>query len=178
MTADQLERLVARADIHDLLMRYCRGVDRLDEELLRSCYHPDSTDDHGHWKGNGHDFASFIVGSLRARAHHTTHAVANVLIELDPDDPDSADAESYAMASLRRTDDHGDEWLDQFSGRYVDRVTRRHGVWRIARRVVVHDWSVSTRLDPAGSFPLAMEGFTQGCRDRSDLVYRRAEARP
>ena len=75
-------RLLALADkdeIRDVLMRYGRGVDRLDEELLRSCYHPDSHDDHGHWKGNGHDFAAFIVSSLPERTHHSTHAVANIL---------------------------------------------------------------------------------------------------
>jgi hypothetical protein len=72
----------------------------------------------------------------------------------------------------RRTDAEGAEWLDLFSGRYVDRFERRDGHWRIADRVVVHDWSTSTRLDAAGSFHLPMEGFTQGCRGRSDLVYR------
>lgn len=168
-----VEHLQARSEIHDLLMRYCRAVDRLDEELLRSCYHADAVDDHGHWKGSGHDFATFIVGSLAARAHRTTHAVANVLIELDDAEGDRAHVESYALASLRRTDDSGDEWLDQFYGRYLDVVTRRDGVWRIASRVVVHDWSISTRLDPGSSFPLAMDGFLQGRRDRTDPVYGR-----
>lgn len=166
-------RLIALADkeeIRDVLMRYGRGIDRLDEELLRSCYHPDSHDDHGHWKGNGHDFAAFIVSSLPERTHHSTHAVANILIELDGENPDMAQSESYSLAYLRRTDEHGDEWLDFFSGRYVDRFERRDGVWRIADRVVVHDWSVSNRLD-ASAFPLPMDAFVQGVRGRSDLVY-------
>ncbi len=63
-----------KEEIRDVLMRYGRGVDRLDEDLIRSCYHDDSFDDHGHWKGNGQDFAAFIVESLRERSHHTTHA--------------------------------------------------------------------------------------------------------
>jgi hypothetical protein len=166
-------RLLALADkdeIRDVLMRYGRGVDRLDEELLRSCYHPDSHDDHGHWKGKGHDFAAFIVSSLPERTHHSTHAVANILIELDDEDPDVAQSESYSLAYLRRTDKHGAEWLDFFSGRYVDRFERRDDVWRIANRVVVHDWSVSNRLD-AGAFPLPMDAFVQGVRGRSDLIY-------
>ena len=172
-----MSNLADKDAIRDVLMRYCRGVDRLDAELLRDCYHADSTDDHGHWKGNGHDFSEFIVASLAARAHHTTHSVANVLIEFDEDDGrdggdgDVAHVESYAMAFLRRTE-AGAEWLDQFAGRYLDRFERRAGTWRIARRVVVHDWSVTTKLDPSTSFPLPMEGFTQGRRDRSDLVYK------
>jgi hypothetical protein len=169
-TKDQVQQLVHKDEIRDGLMRYGRGVDRLDEELLRSCYHDDSYDDHGHWKGNGHDFAAFIVTSLPERTHHSTHAVANVLIELDAENADVARSESYSLAYLRRTDESGAEWLDVFSGRYVDRFERRNGVWRIAHRVVVHDWSVSTRLDDAG-FPLAMDSFVQGSRDRSDLIY-------
>jgi hypothetical protein len=171
MSVDSVMRALADKDeIRDVLMRYSRGVDRLDVALLTSCYHEDSWDDHGHFKGTGHEFASFIVESLKGRTHHTTHSVANVLIEINDDDPDGARAESYAIAYLRRRADD-DEWLDIFAGRYVDRFARRHGVWRIARRVVVHDWSTSTRLDAASSFPLPMEGFTQGTRDRSDLVY-------
>ena len=168
---DVVRQLADKDEIHDVLMRYSRGVDRLDVALLTSCYHADSWDDHGHFKGTGHEFAAFIVESLRGRTHHTTHSVANVLIELDPVDRDAAHVESYAIAYLRRRDDVGDEWLDLFAGRYVDRFARRDDVWRIASRVVVHDWSTSTRLDAASSFPLPMEGFTQGARDRSDLVY-------
>jgi hypothetical protein len=165
-------RQVADKDaIRDVLMRFCRGVDRLDEELLRSCYHVDSYDDHGPFKGIGQDFAAHIVKSIAERAHHTTHSVANVLIELDRDDQDVARAESYVLAYLRRTDGAGKEWLDFFAGRYLDRFERRDGAWRIATRIVVHDWSASAELG-ATSFPLPMDSFTQGCRGRGDLVYR------
>ena len=151
-------------------MRYSRGVDRHDREALRSCYHVDSHDDHGHWKGNGQDFADFIIDSLIERSHTTTHSVANVFIELDPVDHDVARSEAYSVAYLRRTDASGEEWLDVFSGRYVDRFERRDGEWRIADRVVVHDWSASTALD-GDNFPLPMDGFTQGRRDSQDLIY-------
>jgi hypothetical protein len=167
----RLHQVVAKQEIHDVLMRFCRGVDRLDEALLRSCYHADSYDDHGHFKGKGHDFAAYIVKSIAERAHHTTHSVANVLIELDNEDANAARTESYVLAYLRRRDADDKEWLDFFSGRYVDRFERREGDWRIAVRVVVHDWSASAPLEGA-TFPLPMDGFTQGQRGPSDLVYR------
>jgi hypothetical protein len=167
---NRLDEIAAKDAIRDVIMRYCRGVDRLDLELLKTCYHADSHDDHGHFKGNGHDFAAFIVESLPQRTHHTTHSVGNVLIEIDPSNANSARAESYSLAYLRRTDESGAEWLDFFSGRYVDRFECRDGEWRIAKRVVVHDWSASAALDQA-SFPLPMDTFTQGQRDRSDLIY-------
>ena len=156
------------------LMRYGRGIDRTDVELLRSCYHADSWDDHGHFKGTGHDFAEFIVGSIVERAHHTTHAVANVAIEIDDLNAGIAHAESYGMSFLRRSTD-SNEWLDAFFGRYVDRFERREGEWRIARRVVVHDWSISCPLGETAHFPLLMDSFMQGRRDRQDFVYRMKE---
>lgn len=164
--------LLAREEIRETLMRYSRGVDRLDKELLRTCFHDESTDDHGHFKGSGHEFADFIVGSLAERAHHTSHTVANILIEIDDLDAGVAHAESYGIAYLRRTEDNV-EWLDLFAGRYVDRFERRDGHWRIADRAVVHDWSLSLELDSASSFPLVIDGFVQGTRDRTDLAYRR-----
>ena len=44
--ADPVTAVVAKQDITDVLMRYCRAVDRIDAALLRSCYHPDATEDH------------------------------------------------------------------------------------------------------------------------------------
>lgn len=170
MNDDRLRRLADKDEIRDVIMRYSRGVDRADEEIVRSCYHADSHDDHGHFKGTGHDFAAFIVESLPSRTHHSTHATTNCLIEIDPDDPDVARAESTTLAYLRRTADDGAEWLDMFAGRYVDRFERRDGVWRIARRTVVHDWSTSTRLAD-DAFPLPMDTFVQGTRGRSDIIY-------
>ena len=52
----ELEELIEERAILSVLKRYCRGIDRLDEELVRSCYHEDSTDDHGVYKGKGVDF--------------------------------------------------------------------------------------------------------------------------
>ena len=166
----KLEILIDKEEIREVLMRYGRGVDRLDEELIRSCYHEDSTDDHGHWRGNGQEFAGFIVNSLRERSHHTTHSIANIFIEIDPANPDYARSESYSLAYLRRKDDSGTEWLDFFSGRYIDKFERRNNEWKIAHRVIVHDWSISNPLDKE-SFPLPMDSFMQGQRNKSDLVY-------
>jgi hypothetical protein len=34
-----LEELVAKQEISEPLHRYCRGIDRFDWDLVRSCYH-------------------------------------------------------------------------------------------------------------------------------------------
>ena len=41
--------------IRQAALRYCRGVDRLDAELMRSAYHDDATDDHGVFVGSAAD---------------------------------------------------------------------------------------------------------------------------
>ena len=164
--APALQELVDRAAIHDVLMRYCRGVDRCDEELVRSAYHPDAVDDHGYWKGPGWDFAAFIVRDIARRSSATTHAVANELIELHGD---AAAVESYVFAYLCPPGG-GAPVVNLFAGRYVDRFERREGEWRIARRTVVHDWSRQLPTADA-SLGLPLDGFAQGRRDGSDPVF-------
>jgi hypothetical protein len=162
-----LVRLQAQQDIRDCLMRYCRGVDRCDADLVRSAYHADATDDHGYWKGGGWDFADFIVTSKLRDNDWTTHAVQNVLVEFESDDV--AHVESYVRASLKP---RGVNEVRIFVGRYVDRFERRDGHWRIADRIVVHDWDTALPLQPGG-IGLPLEDFARGRRgDRRDPVYR------
>jgi hypothetical protein len=51
-----LRDLLDRAAIREVLYRYCRAADRCDEELMRSCYHPDALDKHGRFDGSAGDF--------------------------------------------------------------------------------------------------------------------------
>jgi len=44
-----------REAIENLLGLYCRAIDRLDVELLKSVYHPDGIDDHGAISANAHE---------------------------------------------------------------------------------------------------------------------------
>ena len=53
-TVDQLSDLES---IRDVARRYCRGVDRLDLEEMKSAYWPDATDDHVTFVGNAWEFA-------------------------------------------------------------------------------------------------------------------------
>ena len=52
-----IDELLAKQEIRDALMRYSRGIDLLDLELVKSAYHPDAYDDHGTFKGNAFEFA-------------------------------------------------------------------------------------------------------------------------
>jgi hypothetical protein len=166
--AAAITALLDKAAIHDTLLRYCRGADRCDEDLIRSAFHPDALDDHGRFAGTAEDFASWVVGVLRETSVATQHTLPNVLIELQGD---AAAVETSFVAYHSKLDERG-ERIDVFGGRYVDRFEKRAGDWRIAQRTVVHDWSVILRGEP---FPFR-DTYTQGRRDGTDLVFSRTAA--
>ncbi|MFV0315999.1 MAG: nuclear transport factor 2 family protein [Microthrixaceae bacterium] len=128
-----LRDLLDRDAIRDCIGRYARGVDRADEELLRCAYHPDATEDHGAYIG-GLDGLIGFLSMAHARFDGYQRYVTNTTIDLDGD---TAHAESYYLCVLRR--DERDRLVAN-GGRYVDRLERRDGQWRIARRVVVIEW--------------------------------------
>ena len=64
-----LQELHDKQAIHDAVMRYCRGVDRLDPVLLASAYHPDAYDDHGSWYQG--DIAGFVEWVMKEYQVHT-----------------------------------------------------------------------------------------------------------
>ena len=63
MQAD-IGQLWDREMIRDCLYRYCRGIDRVDEALLRSAYWPDGTDTHGAYRGSASGFVDWAMEAL------------------------------------------------------------------------------------------------------------------
>ncbi len=164
-TQDSLRMLLDKQEIHEVLMRYCRGIDRCDEELLRGVYHPDATDDHGMFTGKAADFIPWALKAL-GRDESTSHCIANELIEVQGD---VAYCESYFLAVHRRREKDGTKADLRFEGRYADRFERRQGGWKIAHRQVIFDRS---RVDPVGK-TFSTEGFVCGKRSREDPAYLR-----
>jgi hypothetical protein len=165
MTTTTVEQLCDRQEIADVLLRYARGIDRFDLELVRSCYHPDAYDDHGDVKGSVDVFLAGAATFL-PRFEATMHFLGNMLIELDGD---VARAETYAIAYHRQLLGDG-AGRDDVSGiRYVDRFERRDGAWKIAYRVVVTEWR---RVDPVPAGRVRGGGAGQwGSRDGADAIY-------
>ena len=52
----ELQTLLDRQAIHDVLMRYSRGLDRHDRKVLESVYWPDAVDDHITYRGDAKGF--------------------------------------------------------------------------------------------------------------------------
>ena len=154
-----IEQLVSRQKVYDVLTRYCRALDRCDIDLMRSVYWEDGIDDHGVFSGNAAEFAEFIISEIQNWFEITMHAIMNVHMEIEGD---VACTESYLFAYHKVRGDKakveeifGSRYLEQFDwsrveglphhfffgGRYVDRLERRGDEWRIAKRVVVMDWN-------------------------------------
>jgi SnoaL-like domain len=156
-----LARLRRLADQQEI-----RGIDRRDFDLVRGCYHPDATDDHGDFRGGVDDFIAYVQRTI-VRFERTLHFIGNMLIE-----PlvDAARVESYAVAYHRIPASSSKPARDFVTGfRYVDDFERRAGEWRIATRVVAAEWS---RLDPvgAGGWVPPAEA-TVGRADQGDVVF-------
>ena len=162
--AAALRELLDRRAIEDLVLRYCRGIDRLDAEAVRDCYHPDGTDRHTGFHGRRDEFVAWVMEAVR-RFDGTMHLVGNHLSELDGE---AAVAETYGLAFHWGTpaDEAQLNFVSAF--RYVDRLERREGVWRIRARTAVREW---TRALDEGWIPPEGEA-PGGCRDGGDPVYR------
>lgn len=160
-----IAQVVAEAAIKDVHVRYCRACDRMDFELLRSCFHPDATTEYGFFGGSVDDFIAGARQSLPAFVA-TTHNTGNQCVDVDGD---TAWAEHYTVATHRMAaDDLGPERDFVTSVRYVDRMECRDGDWRIARRVLVLDW---IRSDPVVAIEPRPE-VQAGRRDRQDVSYQ------
>ncbi len=173
--------LLDRQEILDCLMRYSRGVDRLDRDLLLSCYHEDAIDDHGMFVGDREEFADWVVDMHSSTHSSHQHCLFNHSCELDGD---VAHTETYYMfAGMNRQGTP----LVMSGGRYLDRFERRAGRWAIAHRVCVRDWApVEDQPDPddpstltaiRAALPPAVLAFMRGgplpTRDHRDPSYAR-----
>jgi 3-phenylpropionate/cinnamic acid dioxygenase small subunit len=161
-----LQSLVDKQEITEVIMRFARGLDRGDWELVRSCYHDDATDDHGAFKGSADDYVAWLREFLPRFAEATMHAISNVLIELDGD---VAHAEAYVIGYHRHAREDGSRADFVGAGRYIDRFERRNGVWKIAARLLVWDWVRDDAVEP-GAGDAAWD-VVRGRRDRLDAVY-------
>jgi ketosteroid isomerase-like protein len=159
----RLQTLIDHFEIREVIEAYVHACDRGDRDAVADVYESDSWDDHGPLKCNGHEFADQVIESLHAFTS-CNHLLGQSRIRVNGDE---AGAETLFHATLTRDED-GQEMLDQMVGRYVDRLVRRDGVWRIKDRQCVSEWTGTTPLMP--SF-LAGHLFIQGQRSKDDPSY-------
>jgi len=172
MTDPSLDEMVRevwnKQKIREVVTNYCRGVDRMDRELLMSCYHPDAIDDHGFFVGGREDFWDWVNHYHNNAQSAHQHIITNHTCDLDGD---TAHAETYWLMAGMDAQDHT---LTIGGGRYIDRLEKRDGEWRIAARKCVSEWGgtpAASKVAPELMGMLRQSGVV--ARDRNDSSYER-----
>lgn len=170
ISPERLARLDAQLDrleIQECLTRFSRGMDRFDRDCYLSAFWPDATMAAGPFVGSPAECWDWAVPMHEGGQVLTHHGLLNMTIEVDGD---SAHAETYYLFVARNRD----ESVWQAGGRYIDRLERRNGEWRVAMRANVIEWSVVPPAMPLpfGDVPgIELNGTSR--RDAEDISYRR-----
>lgn len=164
--SDTLQSLIDKQALAELVLTYCRAVDRRDFALLRSLYHDDAVDDHGAmFCGSADQYLAWLPPVL-AQFESTVHALSNMLFVVDGA---SAQGELYAVAYHRTRAPPAREIV--IGGRYFDSYERRRGAWKFRRRSLALDWCRVTPVD-ADAYRELAAGAPPGRDDAEDPSYR------
>ncbi len=159
MTLD-LDQLLVREEIRDVMRRYARGVDRLDMTAIRACYHPDAIDERGPHQGPVEQFFEYLESPRGLPMfERTTHSITDQFVEVRRPE---AMSETTVIAYHRLPTEHYILGL-----RYLDRFELRDE-WRVAHRKVAYDWSLRRPALASDDLP---PDFPRGERGPSDAVY-------
>lgn len=172
------ERIADRMLIQHLMARWCHAVDRLDATGMLACFVPGCIDSHGPYIGPVEGLVAWVL-ERHQKIHFSSHFIGNMLIDFV--DEDTAIVETYvrtnqqyppeakaAIAQFTGGASGADDcYVDVFtSSRYMDRIIRIDGEWKIAERRLIQDWK---RLDEVKVQALApKEGWILGKRDGND----------
>ncbi|MFT3929184.1 MAG: nuclear transport factor 2 family protein [Spongiibacteraceae bacterium] len=132
--SDRLQHLLDRQDILDCQVRFARGMDRFDRELFLSAFHADATIAAGPFVGGPAALYDWASGLHEHGQVATQHNLLNQTCDIDGD---TAHVETYYLFVGRNRDDSN--WIA--GGRYIDRMEKRDGEWKIAMRTNAIEWS-------------------------------------
>ncbi|WP_427307005.1 nuclear transport factor 2 family protein [Cupriavidus sp. H39] len=138
-SAAQLDALLSKQAITELIYKYPRALDRLDRDLLLSLAHPDARMQFG--KRAFPSWSAYVDWLIKAHTDMlgSNHRISNILIEVDGD---RAVSESTGTATLLvrqegREDQYEERWMHS---RYLDTWSRRAGKWALDSRHTVTDY--------------------------------------
>ena len=161
--SQKVQYLLDRQEILDCVHRYTRALDRHDDELLTSVFHEDAVDNHGRWVGGRDAFVAWANHECHEKLHAHMHHITTHTCEIDGT---SAHTESYVLFVHRYKDDRT---VHVAGGRYIDRLEKREGEWRIAVRRLVLDY----RYLADGSVFGDWDGYPKGTQSPADISYDR-----
>jgi len=150
-----VQALLDKQAITEVLQRYSRTLDWLDDAGQAGCFWPDAHIDYGFFTGSAADFLPVVMAIERA-SQRRWHFLSTPSIALHS--PDRASVECYGFATGIREGEDGTWSGGLYGGRYLDEFERRDGEWRIAQRKYIMDWKLPLEdqpgNDPNPDFPL------------------------
>ena len=156
-----LQELLDKQAITEVINRYSRTLDWLDDDGQASCYWPDAVIDYGFFVGTAEDFVPAVMEVERA-SKRRWHMLNSVQIKFN--NGTQASVECYGLA-VGINDADGEMKGNLFGGRYLDEFEKRGDEWRISKRKYIMDWTMPMPVQPDGSprpdFPLHMLDLTQ-----------------
>jgi ketosteroid isomerase-like protein len=162
-----VQYLKDRQAIADCIAAHARGCDRHDVEVLTNTYHDDGVDEHGATINSGSEYAAWANAVHAATSSNHLHNVTTHLCEIDGDE---AHAESYVLVTMLTPDN---STATVMCGRYIDRLERRDGTWRIALRRSTVELAFTADASLLKSKFFASQAYIRGTRDQADASYLR-----
>jgi hypothetical protein len=163
----ELGDLRDRRRIDDVYLHYVRGFDRNDPELLGRAFWPDAQINYDDQVNTLDEFVARHLDE-HVRVHRAWgHLLTNLTVDIAGD---VAHVEVYVTGLFMPRD--SDPLI--VAGRYLDRLDRRGGEWRIAvREFVAHFWSSSAPVEPELLGRVLGGRHREHAWDRHDVSYRR-----
>ena len=162
-----IQTVIDKSALADLVLTYCRACDRRDFALVRTLYHDDAVDEHGFmFTGSPDEFVAWLPSAM-AQFEATVHSVSNMLFKVEGD---KAEGEIYTLAYHRTPAPHAQEII--IGGRYIDSYERRNGIWKFFRRALACDYCEVRAVDQAAYQQFAA-GAPAGKPDGTDPSYQK-----
>jgi SnoaL-like domain len=134
---DDLRYVKDRWEILDCINHQSRGHDRHDLGLMAGVYHDDGIDEHGPTVNAAAEYGKWANAVHGAAFDQHAHNITTHTCEIDGD---TAHCESYVIVEGRRG-----TVTTLMGGRYLDRLERREGKWKIALRRLPRPQGVDLR---------------------------------
>ena len=167
----RIQLLIDKEEIREVVYKFAHGVDRHNWDMAKSCFHEGAYDNHGVFSGDAAEYITWVSENLPKLAHGTMHFVGNSLIEVDGD---TAHSESYLVGYHRYTRPSGTRADFVGGARYVDKLERRDGAWKIVHRLLVWEWVRDDAVDMEWEgFGIDPSAFAFGTHDKDDPSYSR-----
>lgn len=132
-----LNELIDRKQIEDVVARYARTLDWLDDEGQASCYWPDADIDYGFFKGKAAEFLPVVMQTER-NSDRRWHMLGGLIVKFHSST--SASSECYGIFAGASRQDDGTLAGNLYGGRYLDEWEKRDNEWRISSRMYLLDW--------------------------------------